>query len=455
MNTYQTNQKWHIAVLCLLFPVAVSAQEINIGTGAQVIAEGNISLVLTDAGLTNNGSLNAQGGSFIFKGSVSSDKSFIGGTSTSQFNNLSINKTANHVTLNSSIAVKGNLNFVSNNLLLNNNEVNLGSTGQLSGESSTSYTSGPGFVSAQSVLNAPASANPGNLGIAISSASNLGPTTVKRYNSTILLDANNSSLKRSYDIIPTNNTNLNASVVFNYLDPEITGLTENDLILWTSNTNGISWNAIGSSVLNAASNQIQTTALSSLGKITAGTNYNVLSVTWKSFTAEPEADRILLKWATLNESNNKRFEVLRSTDGVHFDLLTIVKPAENSHTGNSYLAYDLNPLPGTAYYQIKQIDNDGTTSASVVRTVKSLSDYAVKIYPIPVKDLMNIRLNSLLAEQTTIKLYNLAGLAVAAKEVYLHAGINHLEWDLTSIPAGIYILQNGLISQKPVKIIKE
>jgi hypothetical protein len=48
------------------------------------------------------------------------------------------------------------------------------------------------------------------------------------------------SIQRSYLIMPDNNTGLNATLRFYYLDAELNGKNENTLTLWRS-TDGIHW----------------------------------------------------------------------------------------------------------------------------------------------------------------------------------------------------------------------
>jgi hypothetical protein len=75
------------------------------------------------------------------------------------------------------------------------------------------------------------------------------------------------SILRYYDIAPTNNAALNATLVFNYLDAELNGLTEANFKLYKSTDSGATWsNQAG--VLTAASNYITKSAIPSFSRWT-------------------------------------------------------------------------------------------------------------------------------------------------------------------------------------------
>ena len=131
--------------------------------------------------------------------------------------------------------------MVSGNLDLNNNDLLLGNSNSvITGESPNSYITGTsgGEVIISVALNNPNAENPGNIGATISSFANLGTTTIKRGH--LSLDVNGSiAIDRYYDIIPTNNTALDATVRFSYMDHELNGLVEGDLAPFSFN--GVDW----------------------------------------------------------------------------------------------------------------------------------------------------------------------------------------------------------------------
>src|SRR6187402_989281 len=117
----------------LLFVSLVGNCQLNISTGAQWVNSGNVSVVLQDMDLVNNGSIIAGAGSFKFTGSQNSS---IGGNSLPLFNILEIAKSNNtKVLLSRNISVGSLINFISGQLDLNNNNILLSPTANITGES--------------------------------------------------------------------------------------------------------------------------------------------------------------------------------------------------------------------------------------------------------------------------------------------------------------------------------
>ena len=83
-----------------------------------------------------------------------------------------------------------------------------------------------------------------------------------------------------------------------------------------------------------------------------------------SFTAEPEGDGVRLDWSTASERDNEAFVVLRGS--VPGDLRPILQQrGAGTHEGLlRYTDFDGDPLTGVSYYQLQQIDGDGSTSWS-------------------------------------------------------------------------------------------
>jgi hypothetical protein len=86
------------------------------------------------------------------------------------------------IILQRTINVSQTITFQSGLLDLNNNNIDLGTTGTLIGESETSRIIGSngGFIQVMNTLNAPSSVNPGNLGAIITPGKNMGTTIIRR-----------------------------------------------------------------------------------------------------------------------------------------------------------------------------------------------------------------------------------------------------------------------------------
>ncbi|MHA4811031.1 hypothetical protein ACX0G9_23185 [Flavitalea flava] len=98
--------------------------------------------------------------------------------------------------------------------------------------------------------------------------------------------------------------------------------------------------------------------------------FNVLPITLSSFTAMEKGEKVQLNWTTASEQNNDFFEIQRSLTGIDFSKIGKVKGSGTSNTTQNYTFIDLSPATGTNLYRLRQLDLDGKSSYSGIRTVK-------------------------------------------------------------------------------------
>lgn len=183
-------------------------------------------------------------------------------TATPTINNLFIENGAG-LTLSSDFTVNGNL-FLNDNLNLNGQTITLGNSSTLY-EDNGLISGDTGTITTTRDLNN-INENIAGLGVTISTASNMGSTTITRGHTIQTYNSNN-SIKRYYDITPTINTGLNASLTFNYDDSELNSSTESNLNMYKSIDGGSSWtNEIGT--LNTTNNTITLTGVDGFSKWT-------------------------------------------------------------------------------------------------------------------------------------------------------------------------------------------
>lgn len=88
---------------------------------------------------------------------------------------------------------------------------------------------------------------------------------------------------------------------------------------------------------------------------------SVLPVTLVSFTGQSAKEGVRLNWKTSQEINNKFFEISRAgNDGV-FQAIGRVNAVAIPALNNEYDFVDPNPRSGKNYYQLKQVDKDGSS----------------------------------------------------------------------------------------------
>lgn len=101
-------------------------------------------------------------------------------------------------------------------------------------------------------------------------------------------------------------------------------------------------------------------------------------------------EEVQLKWATASELNNHYFEVERSADGAEWMAVGRVEGAGNSQ---EILQYSLTDFPGvsSAFYRLRQVDFDGTTAFSDVRSVHcGETEAIISIFPNPSRGMVEI-----------------------------------------------------------------
>jgi hypothetical protein len=286
-------------------------------------------------------------------------------------------------------------------------------------------------------MNAPNALNVGNLGAIITSSQDMGNTTI-----TLGFVARTSpsgyGINRYYVIQPEHNANLDATLVFNYLDAELNGITESELDVWRFN--GTDWDS-QSATLNTTNNTLTKNNIPAFSTWTAGSPFNnPLPVTLTRFEAQRLNDfEVKLSWTTASEWRNKGFAIEKSADGFLFDSVGFVTGAGDSQVAHHYefILQETEP----AYYRLKQLDFEGTFEYSEVKYVAgNEAVLQLMVYPNPSKGEVNIRFSKKVTP-FTLKMIGLDG-KIALYETFenefqAETTLNHL---LTQQPNGTYYL---------------
>jgi len=367
--------KKYLIILLLLGLVRQTDAQLVITGTANWVSSGNVSVVLQDMNLINDGSLTAGSGSFKFTGT---QNSFISGNSLSLFSILEISKTNNaKVLLTRNISVGSSINFITGQLDLNGNNILLSTGANIAGETEANRIIGAngGFVEITQNMNAPNGSNPGSLGAFITSNVNLGSVTIRRGHIPQSGTGLAGSINRYYSIVPTNNSNLNATLRLRYFDAELNGQNENSMVLYQSTNSGANWNNLSRTSNSANSNYIEKTAVASLALQTLANDNTVAgAVTGLTFTGtRKKATEVQLNWTSQTETNMNRYQVQRKLDS-EIDYtdrasVTSLAPNGNSNSPLNYQNIDANAYTGLSYYRLKIIDKNNVVSYSNIISV--------------------------------------------------------------------------------------
>ncbi|MCC6463408.1 MAG: IPT/TIG domain-containing protein [Saprospiraceae bacterium] len=159
------------------------------------------------------------------------------------------------------------------------------------------------------------------------------------------------------------------------------------------------------------------------------------------FEGHPEEKGVLLTWATATEWNNHHFTLDRSSDAFQFSILTEVAGSANSTSLRAYEFLDKNPLPGLAYYRLRQTDFDGAeTILGMVAVSSGIRSGAMQVYPNPVhSDQLMVHLD--LEETDGVVEYLLNDML--GRQVLSQTGEasgQAIEIGLKEVPTGVYLL---------------
>jgi hypothetical protein len=428
----------------------LAAQLIN--KGATIVVSPGTHLVLENLSLQNNGVFNQTGGTVLFTGKTNA---FISGSNTPAFYNLQLNKPSATLQLQTGITVNHELQFNGGLLQLNSNTVLLDAAGLLTGESESSHitASSGGYVQITKILNAPSAENPGNLGVLITSSQNLGSVTIRRGHQLLSgITDRSSSVLRYYDISASNNASINATLRFKYLDAELNGLTENDLVLWK--TNGVTdWTDLGRSSGSTSSNFVEQKGINNFSRFAFSMPSINLPANWSSLNTECGGNGVRIAWKTETEQNTASFTILRSTDKRSWIPVGTVPAAGSSNTSHSYSFTDLQSPSGTVYYRVQRKDLNGRLSFSSVLSNNCGIKEAFNVFPNPVRQNCWIQVQSENTATVVLGLYDHKGALVQQRREILQQGNNQFELTMAQLSAGTYALTVSWSDGK-TKIVK-
>lgn len=477
------------SIFCL--GTAVYAQNANIvfsGANVRMVANGTPEIVLNNTNIVNNGS----GLAFIPNSSTvrftgTSGDASIGGSSSSSFYNMRVNKTGFEVDLLSNITVTNQLELINGNVNFGNQSIGLITTGSIIGEG---YPNGNRVYCAdnqtgriQIVYNLVSGANTNIAGLGLDitvTGAAPGFTTINRghdrQTSSAFLGAG-TSIGRYYDFTPSVSTGYTYTFLFRYHDQELGGMPETDFVFYRSpsyGTNTADWQewgegngplspgypSAGLATHNPSANTVSLSGINSFSRWTVSNSVvNPLPIELISFTADCADESVILNWKTATEINNNKFTIHRSANLQYWEEVITVPGAGNSNQELSYTAVDERPLDGLAYYRLTQTDYDGTSESFDPISIfcqGGKEQGRMSVYPNPATDVFTVSIySSVDVADGNLSFTDVNGKSLMNKQVSLVAGTNTFVFDRWSMNPGTYFIQltSTLDGIKPVKLI--
>lgn len=452
-NIFVLHYAIFFAMLCMPM-YSFSQNTFQIQSGAQLVCNGNIFTTLQDFSLfKNNGTLTSGNGTFVIQGNTIPTVIGSSGGSSIGFYDLVLNNTQG-VQLAQPIMINDSLQMNSGNLNLKNNVVTFASSGGIKNETETARImddpTGAGQIIITQNLGASSNAIPGNLGVEINSSANApGSTTITRYCGVVVYSGSSTGLiQRYYKIDPTNNSGLNASAKFHYLNAELNGADPSAAVLWKSSDNGISWSQIVPDARDVTAKWLQKNNINDFSMWTIGSSLSALPVIFSSFNTVCKNDGAFLQWSTGVETNSDYFVVEKSIDGNSWKDIV--------HLNASGITSDYqfeDHFAGHGFYRLKEVDKDGHFKYSkIIQSNCEVKNISVFLYPNPAEAFTSLTFNSSADFAGNVYIHDAGGRQVRKIPVAVQRGGNIIRINLLGMAKGVYLIT---LSEKDIQISKQ
>lgn|GEM_PF-556839 len=184
---------------------------------------------------------------------------------------------------------------------------------------------------------------------------------------------------------------------------------------------------------NGGSSDIQNNAPNCNSAIEVEESCNALPIELlKPLQVRLDNKTAILQWRTATEMNNSGFEIQRSKDGIEWERIGWQEGQGNTTTPQTYSYRDPNPIFGTSYYRLKQVDFNGDAEYSNVVSLRYIRN-GVTVYPNPVKERLSLHTDYGAIQQIVI--YDSTGRQVNQ----IAKPLNNI--DVSILPKGIYIIK--------------
>lgn len=179
---------------------------------------------------------------------------------------------------------------------------------------------------------------------------------------------------------------------------------------------------------------------------------NPLPIELLDFSVSEDDGHALLTWSTSTELNNEKFILLRTTDGIDFKTIGTVAGAGNSTSLLNYSFRDFQPEKGLSYYQLMQVDYDGTESLSDLQSFVNVASEEFVIFPNPTTQDLTLSFNEDY-DRLEVLVYDMMGRQM---DRIIFGSTDRVSFQLDG-PSGIYFVEvNVNKDQKEIfKVLKQ
>ncbi|MCO6462244.1 MAG: T9SS type A sorting domain-containing protein [Saprospiraceae bacterium] len=162
-----------------------------------------------------------------------------------------------------------------------------------------------------------------------------------------------------------------------------------------------------------------------------------LPVSWINFSATIKSENVVLQWTTAEEKKNSGFYIQTSQDGENWQTLGFVasRTDRNALTGTNNYSYIVSkPSAGNHLYRLEQVDSDGGSSFSHIRSVSIGNHSTIDLFPNPVVDQLTIVANGI----QEVSISDIHGNFIRK---ITSVGDQRITLSMADLQSGIYIIQ--------------
>ncbi len=206
-------------------------------------------------------------------------------------------------------------------------------------------------------------------------------------------------------------------------------------------------------IVARSANYVALSQTSQLSEIETN-DVTVLPVRLTTFTGKLQNNHIRLNWTTAVEQGNSHFNILRSIDGKTFEKIGKVTGNGTSNARNNYQFIDANPMAGTNYYQLEQVDFDGKNDFSrVIYVTTDLKKTQLSVFS-GAEETLAINIYATKTQRASIALSAISGQKIGLQSIELQKGYNSIKLPVV-LQKGTYVVtlstNEEKISEKFIK----
>ena len=195
---------------------------------------------------------------------------------------------------------------------------------------------------------------------------------------------------------------------------------------------------------SVTSNTLSTWSPFGLGSISAA---SPLPLNWISVNASMnKLKQAEIRWK-VQEHNVARYEILKSNNGTDFSVLANINTKGSGM--NDYIFIDNNPLQGTSFYRIKQVEINGQHSFSNTLKITNQQMSIISVSPNPATNILIVNIDNNELINTPIRLLDVTGKLVQTTMI----NSSLLNIDISQVCNGNYLLQFN--DGQTIKVVKE